>query len=133
MKDDKGVDLIIGIGKPKGAMDMKKAKEMDDKDGTYDDGNEDMDVCFPVPKGLKVADGDIVKLETTYEIKDGDMYPTQVEGHDIEANEDKEESDEEDTKDGDGGDGVDPDDLSAQRDHFRNMAKAQDQQLGYGG
>lgn len=131
---DKGLAVIIGIGKPKGAMTADKASQMDDmqdKDGTYDDGNEDMDVCFPTPKGLSVKDGETVNLETTYEVKDGNLYPIKVNGRDIEANEDKEEageSPEEEKAEEDGGE-----DLAAQRDKFRGMAQKQDSQLGYGG
>ncbi len=102
---DKGLAVMIGVGKPKG-------NPMNDMD---------QDVCFPVPEGLSVSDGETVELPTKYSVREGQMYPIEVAGNAIKAeNEMSEESSEEE-----------PETLEQKGDRFRRMAVEKDKQLGY--
>lgn len=114
MKDDKGLAVMIGMGKPKPGMNDDKPM-----------GEADDDICFPMPEGLDVSDGDTVELPTKYNIKDGNMYPIEVSGKQIQPDENKEDGGNPDEEQGET--------LDQKGERFRKAAEDADKQLGYEG
>lgn len=116
MKDDKGLAVMIGVGKPKDGMG----------DSSKPEGDMGEDICFPLPQGLDVSDGDTVNLPTKYNVRDGNMYPIEVAGKAIQPDENDEANDNPDEENSEQS-------LDSKREKFKQMAMAEDKQLGYEG